>query len=178
MEHEEMLSLIARQIDEARLRGALLKRMGEDCGQAQSILEALRFTYWARSVGLDPLWDFPGAFVLEVSPWGEAGLRQDGRSVPIFGPYLEYVFSSAGIELRPGQVLLLDPGLAKQVIEEALGRIAREQAFLTWETSLQGPGQLAETLETKIELVAASLAADDLIERQKRGEDDPVEDAA
>ena len=178
MECEDMLSLIARQIDDARLHGVLLKGMGEECSQQQSILEGMRVTYWALSVGLDPLWDFPGAFVLEVTPWGEAGLRQDGRSVPIFEPYLEYVFAGAGIELRPGQVLLVDPGLAKQVIEEALGRIAREQALASWETSLQGPGHLAETLERKIELVAASLAADDLIERQKRGKDDPVEDAA
>ena len=78
---------------------------------------------------------------------------------------VKYVFSGAGIDLEAGQSLLIEPALAKHLIEEALGRLAREQAWLEWETPAAG---MAEVWERKIELVAASLIADELIERQAR----------
>jgi hypothetical protein len=165
VEHEEQLALIARQIEQARVQLDLARKMGEDPELVRSILAGLRLTYLAKSVGLEPQRDLTPGFSLEVLSGGEAVLLQDGQPVPVFGPYLEYVFSGAGIELGAGQSLLVEPALAKHLIEEALARLAREQAWLEWETPAGG---MAEVWEKKVELVAASLIADELIERQAR----------
>ncbi len=165
MEKEVQLVLIARQIEEARVQVDLARKMGEDPELVRLILGGLRLTYLAMSVGLEPRRDMSPGFSMEVLRGGETVLLMDSEPVPVFGPYLEYVFSGAGIELSPGQTLLVEPGLAKHVIEEALGRLAREQAWLDWEMPSGGLGEL---LEKKLDLVAASLFADDLIERQAR----------
>ncbi|HXX92150.1 MAG TPA: hypothetical protein VEN81_00860 [Planctomycetota bacterium] len=164
-ESDAALALIARQIEAARFELDLRRRLGEDLGLVRGILSGLRLTFLATSVGLEPRRDLCPGFALEVQPGGEMVLFHDGQPVPVFGPYVGYIFSAAGVDLEIGQSLLVEPELAKDFIEEALGRLAREQAWLEWEFAASG---LAEVWERKIELVAASLAADALMERRAR----------
>jgi hypothetical protein len=188
MEMRSLLSTIARQIETAKNHAGIEERRGDDNRSIGAILRSLRVTYVALSTGLDPWRDANHLFLLTVSPIGEYELTQAGSPVPVNAPFLAYLFWTAGVELAPGQLLLLEPELAKAAIEEALGAIALEQAFAERERqvrraaieealslprqeevdSLQGVETRANLLwDRKIELVAASLVADEYLERSR-----------
>jgi hypothetical protein len=188
MEMKVLLSTIARQIDTAKNHAGIEERRGEGAGSIAAILRSLRVTYLALSTGLDPWRDASHLFILRVSPLGEHTLNQGGQPVPIDAPYLAYLFWTAGVELLPGQVLLLEPELAKDAIEEALGAVALEQAFTDRERTVRRaaldsaislpPQEEIDALhaleirsnvlwDRKIELVAACLVADEYLERAR-----------
>lgn len=188
MEMKGLLPTIARQIDTAKNHAGIEERRGDGAGSIAAILRSLRVTYVALSAGLDPRKDAAHLFILRVSDHGEHGLSQGGLPVPVDAPYLAYLFWTAGVELVPGQILLLEPELAKDAIEEGLGAVALEQAFTerertrrraALETAIVLPSQeevdaLQELevrssvlWERKIELVAACLAADEYLERAR-----------
>ena len=116
----------------------------------------------------------PNCSMNEISR--KAGLTQGGLPVPINAPYLAYLFWTVGVELVPRQILFLEPGLAKDAIEEALGVLAREQAGIERERlrqrddadALRRLDVRANPLwDRKIDLVAASLLADEFLERSQ-----------
>ncbi|HLY08671.1 MAG TPA: hypothetical protein VKW04_05100 [Planctomycetota bacterium] len=185
MEAPRQLATLAQQIDIVRRRAD-----GDEAGGelALAFFHSLRTTYLAISTGLDPRKDATHLFLLLVSPSGEHLLLQGGQPVPVNGAHLASLFAGAGIELMPGQMLLLEPELAKESIEEALGRLALEQALADRERcrrrdalddSLTLPPQedldaLREAEERsnllwdrKIDLVGASLVADEYVERAR-----------
>lgn len=183
-----LLSTIARQIETAKNHAGIEERRGDDDRSIGAILRSLRVTYVALSTGLDPWRDANHLFLLTVTPSGEYVLTQGGSPVPVNAPYLAYLFWTAGLELSPGQLLLLEPEIAKAAIEEALGAVALEQAFAERERHLRRaaleealslpPQEDVETLQSietrasvlwdrKIELVAASLVADEYLERSR-----------
>jgi hypothetical protein len=188
MEMRSLLSSLARQIDTARNHAGIEERRGDDVRSIGAILRSLRTTYVALSTGLDPLKDADHLFLLTVAASGDYTLTQGGNVVPVNAPFLSYLFWTAGVELIPGQLLLLEPEVAKAAIEEALGAVALEQAFAERERlvrraaieeslalpkpeevdSLQSV-ELRTTLlwDRKIELVAASLVADEYLERSR-----------
>jgi len=188
MEMKTLLATIARQIETAKNHAGIEERRGEEEGSIGEILRSLRITYVAFSTGLDPWKDANHLFLLRVSANGEHHLTQAGLPVPVNAPYLAYLFWTAGVELAPGQLLLLEPELAKKAIEEALGSLALEQAFAererlqrraTLEEAISLPRQedvdLLQRIEArvnvlwdrKIELVAACLVADEYLERSR-----------
>ena len=193
MEIGRLLATLARQIDIARRRPDYEEGRSE---LARAVFHSLRVTYLALSTGLDPRKDASHLFLLTVSHTNEHLLLQGGQPVPVNSPYLASLFWTAGIDLLPGQTLLLEAEIAKDAVEEALGSLALEQALAERELS-----RLKETLDDalllpsqgvldalraaeersnllwdrKIELVAASLVADEYLERSRdlRGPEDP-----
>ncbi len=185
MEAGRQLATLAQQIDVARRRADL------DEGRTDlrlAIVHTLRTTYLAISTGLDPRKDAAHLFIVLVSHAGEHLLLQGGLPVPINGTHLASIFAASGIELVPGQMLLLEPALAKEAIEEALGGLALQQALadqercrrrdaldnalaLPPEGDLDALRRAEERLnvlwDQKIELLAASLVAEEYLERAR-----------
>jgi len=185
MDAKRLLSTLARQIEIARNRSDF----GDDPSEiAPAVLHSLRVTYLALSTGLDPRKDVRHRFVLSVSHTGEYLLLQGGLPIPVNGPFLASLFWAAGLDLLPGQTLLVEPELAKAAVEEALGGLALEQALVDRERlrrrealdgalALPPQGDLDALREAeersnllwdrKIDLVAASLLADEYLERAR-----------
>jgi hypothetical protein len=187
MDMKCLMSTLARQVEAAKVHAAFERRSGQcEPVATAAVLRSLRTTYLALSAGLDPWKDAPYLFILNISRMGEHVLTQDGVDVPVNSPFLAYLFWTAGVDLQPGQFLFLEPEVAKAAIEEALGRVALEQAFAEreWvsrrtamEVSITPP--LREELDAlrcleaqanlhwdrKLELVAASLIAEEFLDR-------------
>jgi len=168
------LATLARQIESAKMLADL--QNGRKDGVDRAVLRTLRVTYLALSEGLDPVKDAGHLFTLYVTRRGDYALAQGGLPVPVNEPYLVYLFWSAGVELIPGQRILLEPDLAKDAIEEALRVVALEQALAERGRVRLGPdpdGQqrlgirLNLLWERKVELVAASLLAEEYMERSR-----------
>ena len=188
MENKRLFATLALQIEAARNQVDQGDEEGPDACVVPAILRSLRVTYLAFSTGLDPWKDASRSFLLEVTAGGEPRLSHAGLPVPVDGLHLEELFGKAGIELRPGQVLLLDAELARIAIEHALTRLAVEQAIaergrarrkavieealtLPLEADLDALQDLerktSDLWERKIDLIAASLVADELLERDR-----------
>jgi hypothetical protein len=176
METRNALASLARQIEAARILAGFEGRKREFSGVGPAVLRTLRVTYLALSAGLDPWRDASHLFILKVNSRGDHALTQGDLPVPVNAPYLAYLFWTAGVDLLRGQVLFLEPELAKDAVEEALSLLALEQAVLERER-LRHVGKV-ETLrrieararlvwDRKIELVAASLLAEEYMERSK-----------
>src|SRR6185436_9009029 len=174
MDNRSALATIARQIETAKILAGFDGRRRVASGIVPAVLRTLRVTYLALSAGLDPGKDANHLFTLQVSRTGHHALPQGGRPVPVNAPYLAYLFWIAGVELLPGQILFLEPDLAKDAVEEALSLLALEQACLERERlrrrddpealrRLELRGNLL--WDRKIELLAASLLADEYLER-------------
>jgi len=200
MEIRRRLSTLARQIEVTR---ASTEVEEAHVGLTRALFNSFRVTYLAVSAGLDPQRDASHLFTLLVTDIGLPLLMHGGQPVPINGPFLAELFWSAGVELQPGQTLLLEPEIAKAAAEEALGGVALEQALAdreraqrraAIEEALALPAQsdldALAALETrrnllwdrKIELVAAALVADEYLERalahSAPGPVDPEQEAA
>jgi hypothetical protein len=193
MDAGKQLAMLAKQIDVAR------RRADVDEGRPDlrlAIVHTLRTTYLAISTGLDPRKDAAHMFIVLVSHTGEHFLLQGGLPVPINGTHLASMFAASGIELVPGQMLLLEAALAKEAIEEALGGLALQQALADQERcrrrdalddalalppqgdldALRQAEECSNVLwDRKIELLAASLLAEEYLERARAltAPDDP-----
>lgn len=188
MESSRQLATLARQLDIARRRADQDEERSE---LNRALIHSLRTTYLAISTGLDPRKDAAHLFILMVSHTGEHLLLQGGQPVPVNGPHLAALFGASGIDLVPGQMLLLEADLAKEAIEEALGGLALEQALADRERcrrrevlddaltlppqgdldALRSAEERSSLLwDRKIELLAASLLADDYLERARARE--------
>ena len=168
------MATLARQIESGRMLADL--QNGRTDGVSRAVLRTLRVSYLAVSAGLDPRTDANHLFTLKVTSAGDYSLTQGGLAVPVNAPYLAYLFWTAGVELIPGQILFLEADLAKDAIEEALGVLALEQAFaqrerlrLRAEPDALQRMEIRTTLlwDRKVELVAASLLAEEYIERSR-----------
>jgi hypothetical protein len=187
MKLKSWMSTLERQIDAATVLVGFERRpAADDPTPAASILRSLRGTYLALSNGLDLVEDATPLFRVRVADSGEPVLTQAGAPVPVSSPFLAYLFSTAGVDLVPGQIVFVEPHVAKLSIEEALGRVALDQAFTEreWVTrraalEVAAARPRPEDLETlrgleirasllwdrKRELVAASLIAEEFLEQ-------------
>lgn len=170
MDMKKLLATIAQQIEIAKLHAELERPRGG----LDPILRSLRVTYVALSSGLDPWRDALHLFVLSVGPTGEHELLQGGQPVPVNAPYLSYLFWTAGVELLPGQIVLLEPELAKDAIEDALGVLALGLALIERERQARRSDPEAlrtlelrarRLLDRKSDLISASLVAEEFLER-------------
>jgi hypothetical protein len=167
MDVRKASATLARQIESAKILADFQRNRTD--GIAAAVLRSLRVSYLALSAGLDPLKDANHLFTLHVTRRGDYSLTQGGDPVPVNAPYLAYLFWTAGVDLMPGQVLFLEPELAKDAIEEALGLLALEQASTERERLHRRaePAALNLLWDRKVELVAASLLAEEYIERSR-----------
>jgi hypothetical protein len=199
METTSILDTLARQIEAVKNSGGTEARAADDPAIVSSVLRSLRVTYLALSAGMNPWWDADRLFLLQASESGDVTLYQGGSVVPVQPGFLPYLFWTAGVELFPGQLVLLEPELAKVSIEDALGTIAIEQAIADrergrqralLESSLALPSRqdvdsiqalddrLNQLWDRKIELVAAGLIADEYLERARAEGDIQVPDSS
>jgi hypothetical protein len=177
MELRRVLSSLARQIELARNAA---ETQEDPAGLLRPLFHSLRVTFLALSSGVDPRKDASHLFTLHVTDTGLPLLLQGGQQIPLHTDFLPELFESAGIDLLPGQTILLESEIAKAAIEEALGRVALDQAEAERERPTTG-----EALETKknllwdrkIDLIAASLIADDYLE-QATDPENPGQEAA
>ena len=70
----------------------------------------------------------PEAFVLHVDEQGFLDVRRAGQMIPLRGAHVRHFFEEAGVELRPGQAIVLGPRLVRLAAEEALAEIGAEEA--------------------------------------------------
>jgi hypothetical protein len=84
-------------------------------------------------------------FSLVVNHAGEILVRHREQGLPISSSYLQCLLGEAGVEPRPGQVILLDEVLVAALVEEALGAVSQEEA---------------EIRDAKSRLIRASLEVD------------------
>jgi len=130
MKMKFLMSTLARQIDATKILAGFEKRPNSGgTGPSGTILRSLQVTYLALSSGLDPVKDAPHLFTVSIAETGEHLLTQGGITVPVNPPFLAYLFWTAGVDLMPGQYVFVEPEIAKLAIEEALGRVALDQAF-------------------------------------------------
>jgi hypothetical protein len=186
MDTHPELSMLAAQIECARSRADQKRETREDVSVIESIIDTLRLNYASRSAGLDPRVYGPWTFVLEVNGHREPLVRHGERHVPVNDVYVKHLFTEAGLELVPGQVLLLDLALVRDLVEEALGDIGHEEAQIaktkaelngilarapgfrmeSVEAALDSTESMAERVRSrKVDLIAASLLASDGMEK-------------
>jgi hypothetical protein len=152
-----------------------------------AVLRSVRATYLAVAAGL-PLEAVAGdGFLLEVTHRGLFQLFQGRTLVPAHSTHLQFIFRASRITLPLGQMILLDAELAKETIEDALwsiglrqavaerrrthltramaqGRAPRRSADLQFLRALEAA--IDRLAQTKVDLLAASLAADMILERR------------
>ena len=185
MNQESPLSLLAEQILCVKSRARRARESGEDPAPIEKIVGSLRLTLAAALSGRTPKDVETPAFVLEAGIVREHTVTLGDRSVPVSGSYLEAILRTSGLQLAPRQVLLLEAGLVRDLVEEALGRIAHDQAEVAREearleailrrtpdlhegilekASRKASGKAEDVRHRKVELLSAGLALDERTE--------------
>lgn len=189
MNHQNPLSLLAAQIECAKSHARHTREAGHAADAIEKIIRSLRLTYAATAAGLGRQEAGPQAFALEVGFDRQHTMHLGDRPVPVSGAYIEALFMEAGLRLEAGQVIQLEAELVRDLVDEALGRIAHDQAMAEKERAeleaiLTRPQDFRlESVETaigeakskadkvrhrKVSLLAAGLALDDLGEPKSR----------
>jgi hypothetical protein len=187
MNQESPLSLLAGQILCVKSHARRARESGEDPAPIDKIVGSLRLTLAAALSGRTPKDVDATAFVLEAGVVREHTVTLGDRSVPVSGSYLEALLHRAGLQLAPQQVLLLEAGLVRDLVEEALGRIAHDQAEIAREkarleailrrtpdlhegileeASREASSKAEDVRHRKVELLSAGLALDELSEQK------------
>jgi hypothetical protein len=86
-------------------------------------------------------------FSLWITATGDRVVRHREGILPVSKACLDGLLAEAGVTPRPGQVFLLDGGLVRVLVEEALGSLSQKEA---------------ELRNMKSRLVTASLEAESL----------------
>lgn len=189
MERESQLSLLAAQIECAKSHARRARESGKDATAIERIVGSLRLTLAATLTGLDPRRVVPPGFVLEAGRGREHEMKMGDQSMPVSGAYSRALLEEAGVKLELGQVILLEDGLVRDLVEEALGRIAHDQAMAEKERAelqavlTRAPEFRLESVEAaigdvldkadgirrrKAALLYAGLALDELSEQNRR----------
>jgi len=187
MNHQSQLWLLASQILCVKSRARRARESGEDPAPLEQIVGSLRLTLAAVLSGQTPKDVEAPAFVLEAGIVREHTVTLGDRSVPVSGSYLEALLRNAGLQLEPEQVLLLEADLVRNLVEEALGRIAHDQAEIAREkarleailrrtpdlqegilekASQEASSKAEDVRHRKVALLSAGLALDELAEQQ------------
>jgi hypothetical protein len=142
-----IVSTLAEQLLQARARATEARAKGMDARSIEAIGRSIRQTLCCIVQIRDPREVAMKGFSLVVNPTGETVVRHGERTLPASDPYLMSLLGEAGVELVPGQIILLDAGVAKLLVEEALGAMSLEEAQLR---------------DAKSRLLAAFIEADSL----------------
>ncbi|HVR85543.1 MAG TPA: hypothetical protein VMU54_14595 [Planctomycetota bacterium] len=128
MGSDGIVSTLAEQMLEAKTRATLARAKGKDARLIEAIDRSVRRTLGCIVQIRDPREVAMRGFSLVVNSAGEIQVRHRESSLPISSSYLRSLLAEAGVEPRPGQVILLDEVLVGALVEEALGAVSREQA--------------------------------------------------
>jgi len=142
-----IVSTLAEQMLQAKARAAEAQAQGKDARPIESIDRSIRQTLACIVQLRDPREVATKGFSLVIKVTGETAVRHREKTLPVSESYLRSLFKAAGVELVPGQVLLLDAVIVRLLVEEALGAVSRE------ETQLR---------DAKSRLLCASIEADTL----------------
>jgi len=123
-----MVSTLAEQMLAAKARALEARASGKDARLIEAIDRSIRRTLGCIVQIRDPRIVAAVGFSLVVNHAGEILVRHRERGLPISSSYLKSLLAEAGVEPRPGQVILLDDVLVSALVEEALGTVSREQA--------------------------------------------------
>ena len=160
------LPVLSRQLESMSRRVEDFRsREQEEQDWFSAVLESLRSTERMLQAGAEPRSAAHG-FVLEVTGEGKLVLRQADLPVPVDDDYLRHVFETLGIDLVPGQRLLLEPQMAKWAIEESLWGLELDRALSGSRgdlTEAPPPGILG-AWSRKRDLIMANLIAEELLE--------------
>jgi hypothetical protein len=179
MDREDLLELIQLQLVKVVEQVGAQTSRGENTDRTLGLLRSLRLTLGALLGGIDPVGGLTSSFVLSVSDQRRMVLRRDHHLATLTGTFFPSMFRLGGISPPPGQVLFVEPEVARRAIEDSLGetlaeefRIARERTELR--TALQGSsdprrdqvlralgrldGREADLLVAKVELAEMNLA--------------------
>ena len=162
------LPVLSRQLETMSHRAEIFQtREQEEQDWFSAVLASLRSTHQMITSGTDPR-AAAQDFVLEVSEAGKLILKQAGLPVPVDDDYLEHVFLTMGVTLAPGQLLLLEPRMAKWAIEESLWGLELDRALSGSRSELMEVPLTASLTawSRKRDLVMANLIADELLERE------------
>jgi hypothetical protein len=146
MNSGRQVAMLIRQLSEVTGRNRAVLVEGSQGGVISGVVHSLRLTLAAlvESGSSGPLLE--RGLRLVAQPRGGVELRQGNLLVPIPGQTFRSLLEVSGLCLVPGQVLLLDPGLARSIVEEALSTVSQE------EVEIKG---------RKIRLLAASIGLED-----------------
>jgi len=165
------LPVLSRQLESLSHRAEVFQtREQEERDWFGAVLESLRSTHQMISSGTDPRRAVQD-FVLEVSECGKLILKQGGLPVPVDDDYLVQVFATIGIDLAPGQFILLDPQMAHWAIEESLWGLELERALSSGrreQPDMGFPPSSVSDWSRRRDLVTASLIAEELLELPQR----------
>lgn len=162
------LPVLSRQLEGMTLRAEDFRsREQEEQDWFSAVLASLRSTQQMILNGADPR-SAVQDFILEVSEQGNLAMKQAGLPVPVDEDYLEHVFETMGVDLVPGQLLLLEPRMAKWAIEESLWGLELDRALSRTREDLTEtpPPTLLTAWSRKRDLVMANLIAEELLERE------------
>lgn len=158
-----IVSTLAGQMLQAQARAADALAGGRDARPIEAVDRSLRQTLSCLVQMRDPREVAAKGFSLVVHATGEAVVRQGERILPVTDRHLRNLLEEAGVELVPGQVILLDPALVVYLVEEAL-----------WALSLRE----AEIRGAKSRLIQASLEAESCLPTRPHRTKDDGRDAA
>ena len=162
------LPTLSRQLESMAHRAeAFRSREQEEQDWFSAVLQSLRSTHQMIQEGTDPR-SAVQDFVLEVSDEGRMVMKQAGLPVPVDGDYLLHVFETMEVDLVPGQLLLLEPRMAKWAIEESLWGLELDRAMSGSRGELTDvpPPTILTAWSRKRDLVMANLIAEELLERE------------
>lgn len=164
------LPVLSRQLESMSHRAEIFQsREQEEQDWFSAVLESLRSTHRMIADGSDPR-AAARDFVLEVTDSGKLLLKQAGLPVPVDEDYLEHVFLTMGVALVPGQLLILEPRMAKWAIEESLWGLELDRAMSSSRELVEVPLTASLTAwSRKRDLVMANLIAEELLDRETPG---------
>lgn len=159
MSIERLLSILAEQIGRARAVALKKGPKGPEERHIEAVIESLRKTFACVAEGYDPReLGARAGFVCDADDRLQHFLRLHGRPVPVDGVWVEHLLSLAGVELVPGQAILVEPALAREMVETALGPSRME-----CESERRDQGFL---FQRQVRLLAAAFAARDMMESE------------
>jgi len=161
------LPVLSRQLESMSHRAEIFQsREQEEQDWFSAVLASLRSTHQMIANGADPR-AAAQDFVLEVTESSKLVIKQAGLPVPVDEDYLEHVFLTMGVSLAPGQLLILEPRMAKWAIEESLWGLELDRAMSNSRELTEVPLTASLTAwSRKRDLVMANLIAEELLERE------------
>jgi len=118
---------------------------GRDLQVIQGIARSLRRTLACAVQSLDLRDVDREGFTAVAGAQGWPLVRHGSRVVGGLGSYLQHLLKEAGVELAPRQVILLEPVLVREIVEEALSRNALYEAVLRQEKAMLRAASVAAT---------------------------------
>jgi hypothetical protein len=127
MRHPKLVAVLARQVNSVNGRRIGPDAPDWDVRRSSAVLRSLRRTLACLLQRRDPRELGAGGFLLVTDEAGNPAVRFRSQILPASPAFIVQIWKDAGADLGPGQVLLLDPALGREIAEEALARNSAEE---------------------------------------------------